>query len=77
MIILFAEFEKEKSEIENKMYSRFLPILNAKKAYISELLSKADPGGNDIDIDEEENVKRRRVDFSSSDEDDDNYEEHS
>ena len=49
MIILFAEFEKEKSEIENKMYSRFLPILNAKKACISELLSKADTGGNDID----------------------------
>ena len=93
MIILFAEFEKEKSEIENNMYSRFLPILNAKKAYISELLSKADTGGNDIDeggneggsdvdeggndIDEGGNAKRRRLDFSSSDEDEDNYEQHS
>ena len=82
LIILFAEFEKEKSEIENKMYSRFLPILNAKKACISELLSKADTGGNDIDeggndIDEGGNAKRRRLDFSSSDEDDDNYEQHS
>ena len=66
---IFAEFEKEKNEIETKMYARFLPILNAKKAQISELLSEADTGGNDLD--EEENVKRSRHDFSSSDEEED------
>ena len=68
MILLFVEFEKEKSEIENKMYARFLPILNEKKAYISELLSKENPGGNELE--EDENAKRSRRDFSSSDEED-------
>ena len=67
MNFLFAEFEKAKSEIENKMYARFLPILNAKKAQISELLSKADQEGNDMDMDE--SAKRSRLNFSSSDED--------
>ena len=50
------------------MYARFLPILNEKKAYISELLSKENPGGNELE--EEENAKRSRRDFSSSDEED-------
>ena len=49
------------------MYARFLPILNAKKAQISELLSKADSEGNEMDVDE--NAKRSRLDFSSTDED--------
>ena len=67
MILLFAEFEKETSEIENKMYARFLPILNAKKAQISELLAEADQEENDMDVDE--SAKRSRLNFSSSDED--------
>ena len=53
------------------MYARFLPILNAKKAQISELLSKADQEGNDMD----ESAKRSRLNFSSSDEDENEDEE--
>jgi len=34
---MLAEFEKEKTDIESKMFARFLPILNEKKEKILEL----------------------------------------
>ena len=53
-------FEKEKSELEDKLYSRFLPILNAKKDEILRLQNvnnepeeDVDYGG-DTDVDEDD-----------------------
>lgn len=53
-------FEKEKSELEDKLYSRFLPILNAKKDEILRLQNmNNDPEedvdyGGDTDVDEDD-----------------------
>jgi len=74
---MLEEFERERKDIEDKMYARFLPILNAKKAYIRELLAMSENGKkcnesdseeveveeeDEDDEDEEKNTKRRRLD---------------
>ena len=66
-------FEKEKSELENKLYSKFLPVLNAKKDEIIRLKNlKSVPeempdygSDTDVDTDDENNfngTKRQKCD---------------
>ena len=57
---MLEEFENDRKEIEDKLYARFLPILNAKKAHIQELLNCGEENGEtDIEDDMEEEVTKR------------------
>ena len=70
---MLVQLEKERKEIEDRLYARFLPILDAKKAKINELLGNTGGGRikYDVDTDEDEdededmemeNSKRPRID---------------
>lgn len=64
---MLKEFEKMKTEMEDRLYESFLPILNAKKAKIVELQRQLDLCRNISSLDE---VKEEEEDYGSATDED-------
>merc|ERR1712227_609933 len=64
---MLKEFEKMKTEMEDRLYESFLPILNAKKAKIVELQRRLDLCRNISSLDE---VKEEEEDYGSATDED-------
>ncbi|PWA78066.1 DNA repair protein XRCC4 [Artemisia annua] len=71
------KFQNEKAEFETKIYSKFLGVLNSKKAKLRELRDKLSNQGPTTEVQEDEEVSTDKTETFDGDSEDENMEEDS
>nr|GEW28378.1 DNA repair protein XRCC4 [Tanacetum cinerariifolium] len=71
------KFQNEKTEFETKIYSKFLGVLNSKKAKLRELRDKLSNQGTTAEVQEDEEESTDKTETYDGDSEDENMEEDS